>query len=329
MVGVTGRRRGGRSELLRRFGPLPGLAVAVLLVVTVLPSALNLPQSNPTTTPEFAPVPPQDQKNPPPVNAGNFAGVGLTSTGGIGDTGVTAPASPAVGGPGLPPPPPPAALGKTPSTKLCVGNPPRQAEDPLSPPCVAYFQGDNGGATYGGVTRSEVRLLFRYGGGGSCVGCSSQASEKYPTDALFNLCDPATGSEDLRRRVLRVWQAYFNARYQTYNRRVCMWVYFGPGGTNTDEMLRAQAANVFTKVHPFANVGGADAWGVALAERGVLSFSGVDDTSLYKRYPGLFWSYDPSVQQAAESWWSDLWQKVAGQPRSVARDAPLLHPTRQ
>ena len=50
----------GRSEWTRRYGPLPGLVVALVLVATVLPSSLNLPQSNPTTTPEFAPVPPSD-----------------------------------------------------------------------------------------------------------------------------------------------------------------------------------------------------------------------------------------------------------------------------
>ena len=51
------------SAAARRLGPLPGAAIALLLVVLVLPSALNIPQSNPTTTPEFAPVPPQERKD--------------------------------------------------------------------------------------------------------------------------------------------------------------------------------------------------------------------------------------------------------------------------
>ncbi len=32
--------------------------------------------------------------------------------------------------------------------RRCVGDPPRQTEDPQSPPCVNYFAGENGGATY-------------------------------------------------------------------------------------------------------------------------------------------------------------------------------------
>src|SRR5687768_9407701 len=32
--------------------------------------------------------------------------------------------------------------------RQCVGDPPRQVEDPQSPPCVPYWSGDNGGATW-------------------------------------------------------------------------------------------------------------------------------------------------------------------------------------
>src|SRR5205807_1613108 len=67
----------------------------------------------------------------------------------------------------LPPPPPAAALPpaiKTPSTKGCVGKPPRQTEDPLAPPCVASFSGDNFGATYQGVSKDEISVLFYFDG---------------------------------------------------------------------------------------------------------------------------------------------------------------------
>src|SRR5207244_2206863 len=41
----------------------------------------------------------------------------------------------------------------------CVGNPPRQTEDPLSPPCVPSFHGANGGATAAGVSATEIRVI--------------------------------------------------------------------------------------------------------------------------------------------------------------------------
>src|SRR5688572_12407961 len=50
----------------------------------------------------------------------------------------------------------PTAAVDVPRVRRCVGDPPRQTEDPQSPPCVAAWSGDNGGATWQGVTRDEI-----------------------------------------------------------------------------------------------------------------------------------------------------------------------------
>lgn len=47
-----------------------------------------------------------------------------------------------------------------PKVRRCVGDPPRQIEDPHSPPCVPYWAGGNGGATWPGVTADEVRIGY-------------------------------------------------------------------------------------------------------------------------------------------------------------------------
>jgi hypothetical protein len=47
------------------------------------------------------------------------------------------------------------------AVRRCVGNPPRQTEDPMSPPCVAYWDGDdNGGATAKGVTAEQINIVM-------------------------------------------------------------------------------------------------------------------------------------------------------------------------
>src|SRR5579884_2613954 len=127
----------------RRYPPLAAAVGALALAVFALPSALNLPQANPGQTLEYAPVPGQSSQS----SSGNFAGLGLGSGGAASGAGGLAQ-------------PGPAGTGTQPSSKHCVGNPPRQTEDPLSPPCVAFFQGDNGGRTYTGVTATEVRVLY-------------------------------------------------------------------------------------------------------------------------------------------------------------------------
>jgi hypothetical protein len=70
------------------------------------------------------------------------------------------------GGPGASPTPTPTPSLPVPTlevprnqVKQCVGPPPlRQIEDPQSPPCIAYWKGDNGGATATGVTRDHVYI---------------------------------------------------------------------------------------------------------------------------------------------------------------------------
>ena len=55
--------------------------MALVLAIAVLPSALNLPQTNPTQTLEYAPVPPEDDDVPPP--AGNLSSLGLGQSSGV------------------------------------------------------------------------------------------------------------------------------------------------------------------------------------------------------------------------------------------------------
>src|SRR5437879_9090935 len=86
-LGPASRRR----RWSRGYPPLILLALAVLAVVIVLPSSLNLPQSNPTTVLEYAPVPPQD-KNPPLQGNESNLGLGTSHTLALA---------------ALPPPPPP------------------------------------------------------------------------------------------------------------------------------------------------------------------------------------------------------------------------------
>src|SRR5438445_10729040 len=84
-----------RGRWSRGYPPLILLALAVIAVVIILPSSLNLPQSNPTTVLEYAPVPPQD-KNQPPIQ-GNLSTLGLST-------------SHTLALPAPPPPPPPGHL---------------------------------------------------------------------------------------------------------------------------------------------------------------------------------------------------------------------------
>ncbi|MDT7570143.1 MAG: hypothetical protein QOE05_317 [Actinomycetota bacterium] len=299
-----------------------GLAVSVALAVLVLPSALDLPQTNPTQTVEYAPVPPSDSDEPPPP--GNVATLGL----GTSDTTSGDSLGGDQGSIGEPPPPPPGpgGAGTVPRTKRCVGNPPRQTEDQMAPPCVGYFTGDNGGATYQGVTRGEIVVLFYI-----------DATQKLSTDdgtsdqttlrgKYVDLKSPPKSDDTVDVRNLRRFQRFFNDRFQTYNRYVHFYAYFSTADADdniTPETRRADAAANYAKLRPFTVLtselksGFEDSYIDSMAGHGVLVFgsaSGSQPAAFYKKHPRLVWSYQPTIETRAALYSSYVCTKVRAQP---------------
>jgi len=307
----------GRGEWARKYPPLISILVALVLAIAVLPSALNLPQTNPTQTLEYAPVPPEDDDVPPP--AGNLSSLGLGSSSGV--------AEDALGGDGggVPPPPPlGGGKGVNPSTKRCVGNPPRQTEDPSSPPCVAFFDGDNFGATYQGVSGDEIRLLVYIDSRVAETG-GSRGQEERPESTIIDLFEPPKAGEPEHVQVdaYRAWQRYFNDRYQTYGRAVHFFLHFGSSSTSP-EARRADASEGFAQVKPFAVL--TDALGneldyvEAMARRGVLNFGSFNskEEKFFSRFPKVVWGYKPSIELAAKTFSSYVCSKAVRNPVALS-----------
>jgi hypothetical protein len=301
----------------RRYPPLISLIAAMLIAVIVLPSSLNLPQTNPTQTLEYAPVPPEDSDNPPPAQ-GNLSSLGLAGSSGLEGDGAAG-----GGGAGALPPKLPPGVGKDPSKFRCVGNPPRQTEDPLAPPCVAFFDGDNFDETYQGVTKDEIRIVLYKDGGIGTVG-TSRGQETCPQTEMIDLVnDPPKQDECHEIRMARLWQRYFNDRYQTYNRYVHFFIYFGTNVNSTSpETRRADAAEVYRQVQPFATLdfssfeGGGDSFVDSLAKRGVLNFGSFvgQEAKFFTRYPKLVWGFAPSLEIQADTYAGVLCQKYVPFP---------------
>ena len=325
------RRDSTAPDWARKYPPLLTVAVALLIALTVLPSALNLPQSNPQETLEYAPVPPEDENDSPPE--GNLSALGLGSSSGIEGGG----ADGGLGGA----PPPPARGGAISGNVRCSANN-QQTLDPLSPPCVPFFEGENYGKTYKGVTGEEVRLVIYIDGGINYTGGSDADNRVSPSGELYDLFKtPAenmtangrneNNQEHLTTKGMRVWQAYFNQRFQTYKRRVHFFVYYSSDiKRGQPEGRRADAATILEKVDPFAvlsfaSEGAEDDFLEAMARKGVLNFGsfGLRPAAFFNSYPKLIWSYSPSIEQQAESYASYVCQKVAPHPSVLA--GPVLN----
>jgi hypothetical protein len=325
-----------RRRWSRGYPPLILLALAVLAVVIILPSSLNLPQSNPTTVLEYAPVPPQD-KNPPLQGNESNLGLGTSRT-----LSLAAP----------PPPPPPTNLlqgiGERPNQKRCVGNPPRQTEDPTSPPCVPFFQGDNFGTTYQGVTKNEITVLVYLDAGG--YGPAGQLESTPPPNSYVDIdrprlpnCPPDNGAgysdptqcDQVLIRILKAFSHYFNERFQTYNRHVHYWAFIASSQNDSAASRRGDAAANIERLHPFAVLDEATFGGfnqdydTAMAQQKVVVFSstlGSLPGSYYRKTAPLSWAFFPDVEHWAALYSSYVCQKVAPNPVSHYGNPPGVGP---
>src|SRR4051812_871623 len=104
----------------------------------VVLSVLALTPANPAppAIAEFAPQPKEQIKDAPKEQSSDFG------SGGGGDVGNGPASSPSPSARAASPPSvPDVALPPAARVRRCVGDPPRQTEDPQSPPCVAFWGG--------------------------------------------------------------------------------------------------------------------------------------------------------------------------------------------
>jgi hypothetical protein len=300
----------------RVFPPLLVPLAVIVAAVFVLPSALTLPRSEPSNVVEYAPVPPS---HPPAASApGDLESLALPST-------ATAPTPP----PAVPLlPPPTGGAGARPNQKRCVGDPPRQTEDQQSPPCVPYFDGDNFGATYRGVTADAVNVLAYFSAGqygnetspfaGTYVDVDAAPLPACPQSAAYS--DPKT-CDHMAVRIVRAFARYFNGRFQTYGRRVHFWVYYS--GATSSQGRRGDAAANVEKLRPFAVIDSAMLGGFnqqyedAMAQLGALTFSSTSGSlpaAFYEKVAPLGWGFYPDVEHWAALYASYVCQKVVPFP---------------
>ncbi len=206
------------------------LALVLLIVLSVV--SLTTLQPPPPTIAEFAPQALEQIEEAPEEQTSDF-GTGEGGAGVPGDEPGSVEAAPTD---------PPIDI---PRIRRCIGDPPRQIEDPQSPPCVPYWDGDNGGATSMGVTRDEIRVAL-----------------------------PDNGVQ----REYRLLQNFFNSRFEFYGRKIILEPSHPTSGSSVAEM-HADAANV-REMEAFASLnyaadlyGGQTAYYDALARHKVI---GVD-----------------------------------------------------
>jgi hypothetical protein len=268
---------------------------ALLVIFAVLTFAP--PPSSPPAIAEVAPKALEQITEAPPEQAvdagGNKGGVGVKPNPSktLGPTPV--PSTVASGG------------VEKPSPFDCVGNPPRQIEDPQSPPCVAFFEGDNGGATYQGVTADTITVVV-----------------------------PDTNPGDPS---LVAYEGFFNRRFQFYGRHLKLIGIRGEVDNSADEATLSQqmASKVDDEYKAFATLPLREFQGTSyyreLAKRHVMSMSAdshYTEPQLQKLSPYV-WQYGMALDRIESQTASWMCAKLAHKPADYTQDLNLKGKTRK
>lgn len=290
-------------QTLRRY-PALAFLLAAAAMASLLPSALRLPLAGPASSAELAPVPGRGE------GRGDLSALGASSTGGLG---AGSGAGGSEGGFGFGPDTGdggPGGAGGDPRDKRCVGKPARQTEDTLSPPCVAFFRGDNGGATSKGVTPTEIRVVV-------VVPCT--------TDAVVDHRDADAGDDD---PVIKAYQDFFTERYQLFGRRLRLYSYRFTcnNPAPTPATLRARAVDIDERLQPFAAVSQQTPTPALaplfqeLARLQVVTFANVSRATADPVAPFVF-GYPPDLDERADIEAAMVCEKLAPGPARFSGNA--------
>ena len=299
------RRRRKRGSSLERFLPLGYVAAAAACAVIILPSALRPPTQQPNQTAELSPDAPPDKNQTAIIGSLNRATSGVAALPGGGTEPTTTT---------LPKEPPPQGNSVVTVPRACprgFGNPPRQVESVYAPPCAGPWSGNNGGATWKGVTANEIRIGVR--GLGALGGGNGDCDRNGSIDDLI-----AQGDVDDAVKTWAALEGYFNKNFQLYGRRLSFYCIEPTTQSVADEESEAVAADQESKI--FASGWTYSEACVELARRQVISMCPELSDSWYQKFDPYVWSAWPSGTDIVTFTSEMICKQLAGKKAEWAGD---------
>jgi hypothetical protein len=267
-------------------------ALSLVIVLIVATLAITASQTPPPPIAELSPRAEQIKDAPPEQASELGSADGGSGLGGIAPTTTSTT---------LPPGAATTIPLRQPRQRRCVGSPLRQTEDPQSPPCVASWTGDNGGATTKGVTADEIRIAV------------------------------PTGDGKLNRHFDAV-QLHFNTRYELYGRKLRLIPYKYGGDNIPCSSMKADALKVDEEIDAFASLvygiqrGNEACYYDELSRRGVMSFQSAfgppaGGEAHLETFAPYQWNYLPSLDKILRTVGEVICKNLKGRSPSHALGA--------
>jgi hypothetical protein len=310
---------------LRRYAPFALLVMAQIVLVVVAPSkggsSANGPiggqfnGSSPTAQSSSAPTVPgattPGATTPGAANGSSSTPGAVGSTGGtpVGASGSTAAKQRGVAAP---------ASGQTTGKPFCITGINEH------PPCVATWAGgDNGGATWSGVTSTTIKIIMY------------RPKDNAAVDAILRETGTYTPPDAEKQQFLLVAD-WINKHYQLYGRKIQPIYVHGSCdiAPPVDSCFRSEADSLVAKHHPFALFYAANtnepAFHDELSRKGVVNWGGWGfadsfNDNLRPYHYDLFMGGDTQAEITG-TWYCN---RLAGKPARFAGSATLKQKTRK
>ena len=110
--------------------------------------------------------------------------------------------------------------------------------------CYAPFSGDNGGATYQGVTAHAIKVVLYLA---------------EPNDPILSYIEGAISDTDTNQQTIETaegFSKFLQTYYETYGRKIDLIPYVATGNATDDVAARADATTIAETIKPFAVLGG-------------------------------------------------------------------------
>lgn len=288
------------EEVLQGLGAyraLIGATLAVLLVIVFLPGdpgdgvAADAVRSDVGETTDGRTAPDQGTGEVAAGDASSETGDGRGGAATAGSTSGQASTSPSAGDVDAP-----VAVADTSSASCDPATGRIKVPTKYAPPCVPPFSGDNGGATYQGVTAETITIAVY------------RVQRNPAVDAVVSSAGADDSKADLE-QTFRDYVDYFQHHYETYGRKVELVFVEASGPPDDDVAARADARRVATEIKAFASwfdpsveVAGTYAYVEELVARGVLCLicTYAQPQSNYAKWAPYVWVPSMSYEQSAD-----------------------------